>query len=311
MAITGVLRPGHVVIRVLEIEPAVNHYREVLGLIETGRDDQGRVFLKSWDEHDHHSVVLREADSAGMDYVGWKVDSDATLDRLATALDASPLAADTVWLEPGTHMATGRRFAFTVPTGHRMELFAHKESLGTMTGYEAPHPWPDGLKGMAPSRFDHVLLYGRDVDGSVALFRDILGFGLSEQVVAGDNREILVGAFLSCGNKPHDVAFIQAEDDDRFHHASFILDNWNEVLKAADIISRKNVSLDIGPTRHGITRGETIYFFDPSGNRNEVFAGGYIYYPDHPVITWPADDLGRGIFYHDRQLNEAFLSVTT
>jgi catechol 2,3-dioxygenase len=30
------------------------------------------------------------------------------------------------------------------------------------------------------------------------------------------------------------------------------------------------------PARHGITRGTTIYFFDPAGNRNEVFAGlGY------------------------------------
>ncbi len=44
---------------------------------------------------------------------------------------------------------------------------------------------------------------------------------------------------------------------------------------------------------------------------SRLLAGGYIYYPDHAIITWPADDLGRGIFYHDRQLNEAFLSVTT
>ena len=34
MAITGVLRPGHVAIRVLEMEPALKHYTEVLGLIE-------------------------------------------------------------------------------------------------------------------------------------------------------------------------------------------------------------------------------------------------------------------------------------
>ena len=83
------------------------------------------------------------------------------------------------------------------------------------------------------------------------------------------------------------------------------------MLRAADIISRKDVSLDIGPTRHGITRGATIYFFDPSGNRNEVFAGGYIHYPDKPVITWMVEDLGRAIFYHDRKLNEAFLNVHT
>ena len=60
-----------------------------------------------------------------------------------------------------------------------------------------------------------------------------------------------------------------------------------------------------------ITRGETIYFFDPSGNRNEVFSGGYIYYPDKPVITWYDESLGPAIFYHDRKLNEAFLSVFT
>ena len=71
------------------------------------------------------------------------------------------------------------------------------------------------------------------------------------------------------------------------------------------------MSLDIGPTRHGITRGETIYFFDPSGNRNEVFSGGYIYYPDKPPLVWTDDELGRAIFYHDRKLNDNFLSVLT
>ena len=50
MALTGVLRPGHVAIRVLEMAPALKHYVNVLGLIETARDPQGRVFLKAWDE---------------------------------------------------------------------------------------------------------------------------------------------------------------------------------------------------------------------------------------------------------------------
>jgi catechol 2,3-dioxygenase len=27
--------------------------------------------------------------------------------------------------------------------------------------------------------------------------------------------------------------------------------------------------------------------------------------------TWTWDEVGRGIFYHDRKLNEAFLSVLT
>lgn len=71
------------------------------------------------------------------------------------------------------------------------------------------------------------------------------------------------------------------------------------------------VSIDIGPTRHGITRGTTIYAFDPSGNRFETFCGGYETYPDHQAITWTFDEVGAGIFYHDRKLNERFLTVVT
>ncbi|ATE61292.1 catechol 2,3-dioxygenase [Thauera sinica] len=308
MALTGVLRPGHVVIRVLDMAAALNHYVEVLGLIETARDDKGRVFLKAWDEHDHHSVVLREADEAGMDYMGWRVDSPATLKKLAADLEASGLCTDLSWVPAGEHPKTGERFRFTIPTGHIMELYAEKEQVGNGMPTTNPDAWPDGLKGMAPSRFDHCLLYGDDLDGTVKVFTEILGFNIAELVVAGPDK-FPIGAFLTCSNKAHDVAFIRQPVKGKLHHASFLLDNWYEVLRAGDIISKKDVSIDIGPTRHGITRGETIYFFDPSGNRNEVFAGGYIWYPDKPTIYWTDDQLGKAIFYHDRVLNEKFLSV--
>lgn len=315
MALTGVLRPGHVAIRVLEMEPALKHYKDVLGLLETGRDDTGRVFLKAWDEHDHHSVVLREADEAGMDTMGWKVDSPATLKKLADDIEKSGLASDMGWIAEGDQLKTGERFRFTTATGHVMELFAQKEYVGNGCGTDGanvnPDPWPDGLTGIAPSRFDHCLLYGDDLDGTVKLFTEVLGFTVAEQVVTKADPDFMIGAFLTCSNKAHDVAFIRQPVKGKFHHASFELGSWEQVLKASDILSRTKTRIDIGPTRHGITRGETVYFFDPSGNRNEVFAGGYIHYPDKPVITWYDETLGPAIFYHDRELNEAFLSVFT
>jgi catechol 2,3-dioxygenase len=316
MALTGVLRPGHIALRVLEMEPALNHYVNVLGLIETARDADGkRVFLKAWDEHDHHSIVLREADEAGMDYFGWKVDSPAALKQLAGDVEASGLCEDLCWIAAGEHPDTGERFRFTIPTGHVMELYAEKGIVGNGCGTEGaninPDPWPDGLKGISPSRFDHALLYGDDLDGTVKLFTEVLGFGISERVALRDNPDFMIGTFLSCSNKAHDVAFIRQPVKGKLHHASFELGTWENVLKAGDILSRTRTKIDIGPTRHGITRGETIYFFDPSGNRNEVFSGGYIYYPDKPVITWYDDTLGPAIFYHDRVLNEAFLTVFT
>ena len=68
MAMTGVLRPGHIQLKVLDMAESVDFYSNVLGLIETGRDNQGRVYFKTWDECDHHSVILRQAESAGIDF---------------------------------------------------------------------------------------------------------------------------------------------------------------------------------------------------------------------------------------------------
>jgi catechol 2,3-dioxygenase len=310
MAMTGVLRPGHVQLRVLDLAASVRHYTQVLGLWETGRDAQGRVYLKAWDEHDHHSVILRQAEEAGIDSMGWKVDSAATLSKLAADVKVSGLATDMRWVEAGDNLETGQRFRFTTSTGHVMDFYAQKSLVGNGMPLVNPEVYPDNLRGMSPSRFDHCLLYGDELDGTLKLFRDVLGFSLAEQVVAGPDK-FIIAAFLTCSNKPHDVAFIRQPVKGKLHHVSFYVDNWGEVLKAADIITRHRVSHDIGPTRHGITRGETIYFFDPSGNRNEVFSGGYIAYPDRPGLTWTDDDIGRAIFYHDRKISEAFMSVFT
>src|ERR1043166_72893 len=82
MSFTGVLRPGHIQIRVTDLTRAVRHYADVIGLEEVLRAPGGRVYFKAWDEFDHHSVILREADTPGMDFVGFKVTNDAALTDL-------------------------------------------------------------------------------------------------------------------------------------------------------------------------------------------------------------------------------------
>jgi hypothetical protein len=44
---------------------------------------------------------------------------------------------------------------------------------------------------------------------------------------------------------------------------------------------------------------------------NEVFAGGFIYYPDNPKRVWSIDKIGKAVFYYQRELNERFMSVVT
>ncbi len=307
MSFNGVMRPGHCCIRVLEMEPALTHYVERLGLIKADEDAQGRVYLKAWDEHDAFSIVLREADSPGMDYMGFKVYGNDELDRLAGNLRNAGVATEEI--PAGELTGCGRRVRFEIPSGHQLELYAEKDYVGNGLGRRNPDPWPEGLKGMQVNRYDHCLLYGPNIPDNAKLFTEVLGFDLTERVVTPD--DTMVVAFFSCSNKAHDIAFVHHDEPNKFHHASFLLNSWEEVLRAADIMGMHGISIDIGPTRHGITRGRTIYFFDPSGNRNEVFCGDYTWYPDREPITWDAEEIGKAIFYHDRKLNENFLGVVT
>src|SRR5689334_13472439 len=192
MAISGIMRAGSVQLRVKEMRPAVQHYTEVLGLTKSGEGRDGRVYLKAWDEHDHHSVVLREAETAGMDHMAFKVSDNDALRQFASALEDAGVAV--AGIPDGADEATGRRVRFTVPTGHVVDLYADMEQVGNGLALENPEVWPDGLKGMHPMRFDHCLLYGDDLDGTVKLFTEILRLRMAEQVVTSD-RNLLIGAF--------------------------------------------------------------------------------------------------------------------
>ena len=307
MPFTGVLRPGFVQLRVHDMDAALRHYRDRIGLSEVSRESDGRVYLKAYDEFDRHSIVLRQTDEAGMDVMGWKVLDDATLDDCARRIAA--LGIEVADVEAGEQPGVGRRKRFAAPTGHRFDLYAQMalSDDGPMT--ENPDVWREDPAGMKAIRFDHCLLYGDDIDGALEVFTEALGFKLAECVKAEDG--MLLAVFLSCSGKAHDIAFIRHPEKDKFHHCAFLLEDWSDIGHAADIMARYDISIDTGPTRHGITRGKTVYFFDPSGNRNEVFAGGYHYYPDHPLRVWSVDQLGKSIFYYQRELNERFMSVVT
>ena len=308
MAMTGVLRPGHAVVRVLDLDESVKFYTDVMGLKETGRDKSGRVYFKCHEERDHNSFVIRKADSAGLDAFAFKVLNNATLNELEGKLKDFGVTTERV--PAGEMLETGERVRFKLPTEHVIELYAEKTDVGNGIGYVNPEAFEQGIRGINPVRMDHALIYGPDIDANRKLFEEVLGFGMVEHVLLEDGKTDLA-TWLSCSHKAHDIAMVRHGEPAKLHHVSFLLETWEQVLRAADLMSMNRVSIDIGPTRHGITRGETIYFFDPSGNRMETFCGGNYWYPDMKPITWTWDEVGAGVFYHDRKLNERFLSVVT
>ena len=308
MAMSGVLRPGHMQMKVIDLDESIEFYSNVLGMVQTGRDAT-RAYFKGWDERDHNSLILRDAGEAGMDFFGFKVLDDATLNKLEA--DLKNYGVTTERIPAGDLLETGERVRFEIASGHQIELYSQKKDVGNGSGYFNPPPWNAASEvGIAPIRMDHALIYGPDIEKVQALFVDVLGFYLVEHILLEDGQTDLA-IWLSCSTKAHDIALVRNEEPGKLHHTAFLLESWEKVLRAADIMSMNKVPIDMGPTRHGVTRGTTIYAFDPSGNRFETFCGGYDTYPDYKAVKWTWDEVGAGIFYHDRKLNERFLTVVS
>src|SRR3546814_12014019 len=126
---------------------------------------------------------------------------------------------------------------------------------------------------MRAMRYDHSALNGIDVAGSARIFVEALDFSVTEELVdeASGTR---LGIFLSCSNKAHDIAFLAGPEDANIHHTTLRLESWNDVGTSSDCISTYDITIEIGPTGPGITRGQTHYLFHPSWTRKATIIVG-------------------------------------
>lgn len=309
MSMRGVLRLGEVQVRVLDIDEARQHYGAHMGLHETMSGDDGRVYFKAWDEKDHHSVVLRQADEAGLDHFAYKVYDDATLDEYEEKIKAFGIDVEKV--DAGVYPKSGRRLVFKIPSGHEMHLYAEKEQVGNTLGTMNPGTVPeDGvIRGFCIYGLDHLFILGPDMGENIRLFTEVFGFDLAEELVdePGGNQVL---TFLSCSSRSHDIAFGMHPEPAKLHHVSFRLNNVQDHIRAADLMGKYNIKVEMND-RHGITAVKTVYFFDPSGNRNEIFCEGHTRYPDSPVLTWTMDQLPQAAFAQSLYVPESFLGSIT
>lgn len=306
----GITRLGHVDLNVIDIKATRDHYENILGLTVEREDADGTLYMKCWDEWDKYSFILRPSKESTMNNVAYKVENDSDIDDLKGKLEAHGVSTEL--LAKGVIPECGRALKFNMPSGHEMILYAEKTFVGKLTGDTNPAPWPIETKGAKVHWLDHTLLMAQGPELVIAntkMFIEVFGFKLAEQVLVGPDKNIQAATWLSCSSTPHDIAFVAGENNG-FHHAAFFLDSWADILKANDIMAMNEVKIDVTPQRHGITRGETIYFFEPSGHRLETFSGlGYSVQPDMPTITWTEDNLWRGIFYHTGVENGAFTTA--
>ena len=143
---SAVIRLGYVHLRVTDLEEARNHYSNTLGM-EVVHEEPGKLWLKCWDEWDHHSLVLEEG-GVGLVKFGYKVE---TGDDLATFENrAQQFGVTTGRFAAGENLKVGEGLRLTLPSEHTIEL-QEGDRLRKVLGFAYPNAAPPPPGGSAPN----------------------------------------------------------------------------------------------------------------------------------------------------------------
>src|SRR6266568_713939 len=93
MPVVDVKHISHVALKAQDVERQAAFYAQMVGLGETERDNEGRIYLRC--NANHHSVVLVPSSGFGIDHFALDVGSPAALEQAAGALARAGIAYQT------------------------------------------------------------------------------------------------------------------------------------------------------------------------------------------------------------------------
>ena len=154
-----IMRAALVELRVTDLAASEHFYAELLGMIVTTRTD-GAVYLRGWEERQHHSLVLRKSDEPAVARLGLRVRAESDLELLATVFERRELPVR--WVPAGSEPGFGRALRVWDPLGYPLEFFHAIDRV------ETQHQRFDLHRGAPLLRFDHLNLHCPRVEEAFA-----------------------------------------------------------------------------------------------------------------------------------------------
>lgn len=291
---------GHVELYTDKFEDSLDFFVRVYGLTESGRSgDGGRdgdsVYLRAFDDYEFHTLKLTRHHTTGVGHIGYRASSPEALARRVAAIEAAGFGIG--WHDGD--LGHGPAYRFQDPFGHLFEIYWETNR------YAAPESEKPALKNIAqryhgrgccPRRVDHVNLLAEDV----TVFRDFmlacLGSRVTEQIRLDNGR--LGGCWFTVNNKGYDLACTEEHGggEGRLHHVTYVTDQREDILRAADIFLENGVHIETGPHKHAIQGTFFLYVWEPAGNRVELANAGarLILAPDWEPVTWTESERKKG-----------------
>ncbi len=233
---------------------------------------EGTLYLKM-DGRDFR-FLIQQTDKDALTASGWGVADKQSFDAVRADLEAAGVA-----VTPGREAERKARkvqdfFSFQDPAG-----LTHEVSWGpiaSFTKFVSPigTQFVTGDLGMG-----HAVLPTGDIDGTVAFWTDVMGFGISDllHLTLAEGVPPIRVYFLHCAaGRQHSLAYAELTDPTGCNHLMVEVDSMDEVGRALDRVEQNGVKLTLTLGRHVNDDMISFYMKTPGGFQMEYGTGGSV-----------------------------------
>lgn len=276
----GIDSLGYLGLNVTKVEEWSSLLEKVFGLEPRRQDGRDAIYYRL-DEY-HHRITVYPAAEDSVAVVGWEVGSPEKLDALAETLRGRGVAVEAGTAEQRNERKVKRLFRFTCPViGVATEIYFGPLASNT------PFAPRRGIQGYKTGNMGlgHVVFWVKDLAASLAFYREVMGFEISDYIGWDDNDAV----FLHCNPRHHTLALMAEADGrpaGRFQHFMLEANVLDDVGYGYDIVRDLGIPVAIEPGKHSNDHMQSFYLRSPSGFWIEYGFGGREIGPDWEVRNY-------------------------
>jgi catechol 2,3-dioxygenase-like lactoylglutathione lyase family enzyme len=241
------LRIGHATFETPDLDKAIAHFTEVMGLSVAGRESK-RAFLAT--KIGQLAVELQQGLQARCTKLSFEVAANADFADMRNSLSSHGIASD-----ERSDSAPGipKALSFQDPKGTTIELFRDWSCIGN--GQQ--------VVGIGVLKLGHVAFAVQDPKAMAEFYEKVLGFRVSDWI--GD-----FFVFLRCNADHHSVNFITSKTVN-MHHIAYEVKDFSHLQTACDLFGERRIPIVWGPARLGPGHNVAAFHRDPDDWVVEVY----------------------------------------
>ncbi|HZT07579.1 MAG TPA: VOC family protein [Chloroflexota bacterium] len=241
---------------------------EIYGMEIVPGDDSRTTYLRMDDQP--HRIQIQENGRDDIEFLGWQVPDSAAFHAVAQQLEGGGVKVTAGTQGEADERRVVELFRCEDPNGVRTEVFYGRPvNQRPFRPSRAISGFKTGALGLG-----HALMFTTELDRSVAFYRDLLGFRISDYVNLKTPDGRIRAAFLHCNPRHHSIAFIEAPAPKKINHLMFEAEDLDDVGSGRDLAQQQGVPVIIDLGRHMNDRVVSFYMGNPSQWALEYGWGG-------------------------------------